>query len=144
MSEREDAGLSPEPPVEWPPSPHDPCERTLVGESHGWQVRVFPQGEPKHAYFAARGFLHVQLWEPTRGVSLLTPSRLTEDRFEVFPVRSWKCRPPDYDAVREVVLEAHGVGVPPWPVVRALERWFVRRFEVEAERAGSAQDGQDP
>lgn len=127
-------------PSEGRPPPHDPSERVLAGESHGWQVRVLSPMGPKHSYFASRGFLHVQLWQPRLGISVLTPSRLTEDRFEAFPVRGWKCRPPDYDALRQVVAEEHGVLVPPWPVLRALERWFVRRYAVEAERAEAAED----
>ena len=47
------------------------------------ELRQFADDDPRTAYFARRGFAHVQLWHPERRVSVLTPSRLTGGNFEL-------------------------------------------------------------
>ncbi|GIW42380.1 MAG: hypothetical protein KatS3mg076_2957 [Candidatus Binatia bacterium] len=48
----------------WPPPPHDPRERAVLATVGSWEIRHHPPADPKHAYFAPRGFLHLQLWHP--------------------------------------------------------------------------------
>jgi hypothetical protein len=109
-----------------PPPPHDPLERVLVTRIDGWQVRDFAHDDERLAYFAAHGFSHLQLWNPARGVSVLTPSRLTDGRFEAFPIAGWKQRADDWLALATLLRATHGL-VPPGPAcLRAVERWFLR------------------
>lgn len=108
----------------WPPRPHDPREREVVGRAGAWEVRQFAAGDAKLAYFTVRGFLHLQLWHPQAQISILTPSRLTAGHFEAWladtriAVRRWV----DLDA-------ALGGRAPAQAELRALERWFVLRHE---------------
>jgi hypothetical protein len=109
-------------------APHDPREREVVAWAGGWQVRQFPRVDPKLAYFAERGFLHLQLWSACDHTSILTPSRLTAGRFDGwiaggprFVVSSWG-ELADALAGRRVIA-------PPASEVRALERWLVMRDE---------------
>lgn len=141
--------------VEWPPAPHDPRERTLMFEllassssaapraRHGsigrgaaratrWEVRAFPVGGRMHRYFAPRGLLHLQLWQPESGVSVLTPSRLTLSRWEVFPVEGWKHGARDVEALRRAVRLAHKVDLPSTAQLGAVRAWFVEREERRA------------
>jgi hypothetical protein len=117
-------------PTTWPATPHDPRERVVVAVLDEWNVLAFPRDGVLHRYFAARGFLHLQLWHRARGISVLTPSRLTRDRFEVSSVPGWKYRPRDYETLRSEALDVLGLVLPAAPIVRALERWFVIRFET--------------
>lgn len=112
-----------------PLPPHDPREREVVAVAASWHVLQFPPVDPKLAYFASRGFLHLQLWQPETRWSILTPSRLTAGNFEARPVggeriatRSW--------AALAAALAAHDVLVPGAAEVRALERWLVMRRET--------------
>ncbi len=67
-----------------PPRPHDPGDRALVEELGPWEIRVFPWNDPRHRWMVGRGLLHLQLWCPEAPVSVLTRSRLTRGRFEVW------------------------------------------------------------
>lgn len=118
------------PPPSWPPPPHDARERVRLLSVEGWEVRVFAESDPKHAYFAARGLLHLQLWEPRSGVSILTPSRLTCGRFEAFPIEGWKRAAPDYATIAALIRLAHGVAAPSSATVLTLMRWYLRPAEV--------------
>lgn len=117
----------------WPPPPHDPLARVTAGALAGWQVRVLTEDRRNTAHLAARGLLHVQLWHPVAGVSLITPSILTAGRYEAYPVGGWKYRPRDLEALRREIGREHPVTVPPAVVIRSIERWFVERFVPDAD-----------
>ncbi|WP_447970589.1 hypothetical protein [Nitrospira sp. M1] len=74
----------------WPPPPHDPRERTRVGRIDRWEVRMFSQHDASHAYATHNECMHLQLWHPAWKVSILTPSRLTGNFYELFPFRGAK------------------------------------------------------
>lgn len=113
-----------------PPPPHDPAERVLITRLDGWQVRDFGYDDVRLAYFATRGFAHFQLWHPERRLSVLTPSRLTDGQYEVFPIGRWKRRAPSWRALA-ALLRAHDAPAPPSEAcLRALERWFSRAADV--------------
>jgi hypothetical protein len=109
-----------------PPPPHDPAERVLITRLDGWQVRDFGYDDVRLAYFATRGFSHFQLWHPAQRVSVLTPSRLTDGRYEVFPVAGWKRRAPSWSALAALLRAHHHVEPPGEASLRVLERWFQR------------------
>ncbi|MCA9690593.1 MAG: hypothetical protein R3A51_09190 [Nannocystaceae bacterium] len=105
-----------------PPPPHDPRERILQRLLGPWHVRQFPPGDARLAYFTPRGLLHLQLWHPEAGVSVLTPSRLTNGRFEVFPVDGWKHPAIDVDALSATLERRLGVSaIDRGALARALE-----------------------
>lgn len=110
----------------WPPPPHDPAERVAVDRVGEWEVRVSDPKGPFHTYFARRGMLHVQLWHPEAEVSVLTRSKITANRFEVFPYQSWKRPCFDLAEVRAAVRREHGLSLPSAARLEAIERWFVR------------------
>jgi hypothetical protein len=127
-------GTTPAPAL--PPPPHDPSERVLVARADAWEVRAFPPGDPKHAYFATRELLHLQLWHPAAGVSLLTPSRLTAGAYELFPIEGWKRAARSAEEARRLARYAHGVELPSPLRLAALIEWHVRRDE---RRAGAGE-----
>jgi hypothetical protein len=117
-----------------PPPPHDPTERVLITRIEGWQVRDFAHDDERLAYFAARGLGHLQLWHAARGVSVLTPSRLTDGRYEAFPIAGWKQRADDWQALATMLRASHGLALPSHARLRAVERWFTRlRQELPAD-----------
>ena len=104
-----------------PPRPHDPGQRILVDTCapdlphptyRHWEVRQFDPAGIFHCYFGDHGMLHLQLWHPWSGVSLLTPSRLTAGRYEVFPSAGWKLADGDYGVIATAVRREHGVALP--------------------------------
>lgn len=122
-----------------PPPPHDRSGRRVVARVGEWEVRTFAEGSRMHAYFAPRGLLHLQLWHPARGVSVLTPSRLTAHHWEVFPVAGWKLPVSDEHLLREVIARRLGLELPSPATLEALQRWFLDRAIREALRAQERQ-----
>ena len=116
----------------WPPPPHDPRERELVIRVRGWDVRVF--GDDKFQYFVRQGFWHAQLWHPEACVSVLTPSRLTGDSYEVFPIASWKARAAKYRELARLIAEEHGLELPRELELLELERALVQRVTTRFQR----------
>jgi len=116
----------------WPPPPHDPRERDPVICVRGWEVRVF--GEHQFQYFVRRGFWHLQLWHPEARVSVLTPSRLTCDLYEVFPIASWKARAATVPELARLIAEEHGFELPREVELLELERALVQRVTTRFQR----------
>jgi hypothetical protein len=113
------------------PPLHATCDRELVAELGGWELRQYAQSDPRRGYFAAKGYAHVQLWNPATRVSVLTPSRLTGGGFEVwcegerFAASTWG----------DVAVALAGVvALPGRHELRAVERWFVLPAETRAGR----------
>jgi hypothetical protein len=116
----------------WPPPPHDPRERELVTSLRGWEIRVF--GEHRFQYFVRHGFWHLQLWQPAARVSVLTPSRLTCELYEVFPVAGWKGHASKYQELAELVQGEHGLELPREMELLELERALVQRVKTRFQR----------
>ncbi len=116
------------------PPPHDPAEREVAHAVDGWEVRVFTGS--KFAYFAPRGLWHVQLWHPRACVSVLTPSRLTAEAYEIFPSAGWKRRCATHEEVARVLAAEHGVAFLDARALREVERVFV---EAPASRPSTTE-----
>lgn len=116
----------------WPPPPHDPREREHVITMSGWEVRIF--GEHKFQYFVRHGFWHLQLWRPESRVSVLTPSRLTCDLYEVLPIAAWKGRALKYPELAQLVRDEHRLELPREMVLLELERALVQRVKTRFQR----------
>jgi hypothetical protein len=109
-----------------PPRPHDPRDREVVARAGAWEVRQFDRADRKHAYFAPRGFLHLQLWHPVAGVSVLTPSRLTGGNYELWDAEGDRVALPEWADVMSYLTDL----TPPGAArIAALERWFVTTHE---------------
>ncbi len=106
-----------------PPPPHDPSERELVYLAGEWEVRIFDG--PRFRYFVERGLWHVQLWHPARRVSVLTPSALTQDSYEVYPIRGWKERASTARGAARLLAEEHALAFVDETVLANIERAFV-------------------
>ncbi len=117
----------------WPPPPHDPRERDLVLRVDSWEIRLF--GEHKFQYFVRHGLWHAQLWQPEARVSVLTPSRLTCELYEVFPIAAWKARAESYDELAELIEREHRVVLPRRVVWQALECGLVQRVRGRSSAA---------
>jgi len=103
----------------WPAAPHDPRERAAIDSVGEWLVCQFPAGDQRLEYFADRGFLHLQLWHPIAEISVLTPSRLTEDCFEMYPYARGRLRDPRPAAI-SAVLRLHCLDFPTCCAIRQL------------------------
>lgn len=112
---------------DWPPPPHDPRERELLFLVEGWEVRAFSGS--KCDFLFSYGFGHVQLWHAAARVSILTPSRLTYGRYEVFPVEGCPRRAEDYDGLAALVADTAGAACPGRAALAFIERCFVTRLE---------------
>lgn len=112
--------------VETPPPPHDPRERVVVARARRWDVRQFPTDDAKFRYFASRGYLHLQLWDATCSVSILTPSRLTDGNFEIWTASAGFIVAP---AWRDVVSVLPHHDLPGPARLRALDRWLIAPHE---------------
>ncbi|HEX7666109.1 MAG TPA: hypothetical protein VF407_16390 [Polyangiaceae bacterium] len=119
--------------VDWPPSPHDPRERTLALRVEGWEVRLF-EGR-KFQYFVTHGLWHVQLWNPSARVSILTPSALTFDRYEAFPIAGWKKRADDYASLARLFAGRTDVKLPTRVQLASIERGLVHEVVRGANAA---------
>jgi hypothetical protein len=109
------------------PAPHDPDERVVIAYATDWEVRQFARDDTRFEYFARRGFLHLQLWHPALGISILTPSRLTRGAFDVRDIDDPMIRTPRWDLVACCLGDR--AALPHAADVRALERWFILRHE---------------
>ena len=114
----------------WPPPPHDPRERDRLLVLGDWEIRLF--GEHKFRYFVTHGFWHLQLWHQAKCVSVLTPSRLTCNQYEVFPVLGWKARAAKYAELSALVEGEHAILLPPQRELRDLESALVERVKVRS------------
>jgi hypothetical protein len=137
MKSREASETAPASEHVWPPPPHDPRERVEIARLGDWEVRSFRPDGVKHRYFAPRGMLHLQLWHPAAGISLLTPSQLTLRRYEVYPIAEWKFAHASLDSIRGIVRSSHGIELPVAAAIRALERWHVMPHVVRQTRIAS-------
>ncbi len=111
----------------WPPPPHDPRERDRVLLLGSWEIRVF--GEHKFQYFVSHGFWHLQLWHAGARISVLTPSRLTHQLYEAFPIAGRKARAATYQELCALVVGEHGVFLPNQLELRTFERALVERVK---------------
>ncbi len=132
----------------YPVRPHDPRDRIVVERLDGgrcgnplsaWEARVFDPAGPFHVYFLGRNLLHLQLWQPWFGISILTPSRLTGGRWEAWPVRGWKSGALDYASLTAALTREFAVALPALAAVDACcARWVatpeaaLRRREARA------------
>ncbi|MDX2170914.1 MAG: hypothetical protein SF182_27850 [Deltaproteobacteria bacterium] len=69
---------------------------------------------------------HVQLWHSSGGVSVLTPSRLTGNQFEIYPIDGWKRPSADTHLAATIVRETFALRLPGPARMTALGRWFGR------------------
>ena len=104
-----------------PHDPHNPNERLVLerfslhpenGRATTWEVRMFDPAGPFHVYFFHRALVQLQLWNAYHRVSILTPSRLTRDYFEAFPVNSRTFSSTQYCVVANELRVTCGVALP--------------------------------
>lgn len=113
-----------------PPPPHDPADRCWLRRVGDWEIRVHALNDPRHAYLTARGLLHLQLWHPGVGASVLTPSQLTERAYELWGPehRRFCC----YRHLARFLREELALAVPCPRMIRHLELWFVHARTIGA------------
>jgi len=109
------------------PRLHDPHQRVMVGYAGDWEVRDFPRHHDAGHEANRQGMAHVQLWLPSHGVSLLTPSLLTRDRWEAYPIADWKLATPYFGIMAQLLRTEHGVELPSGAEMRRIARWLVAR-----------------
>jgi hypothetical protein len=105
------------------PPLHAPCDREVVAHVGPWEVRRHAAGDIRFAYLASRSLLHLQLWQPARRISVLTPSRLTGDRFEIAACwrRAW------VSTWHGVLAQLPDLQLPSGAELAALTTWLVCR-----------------
>ena len=107
--------------------PHDPDDRVTIAHLGRWELRDFAAGSSFATFFARHQLEHRQLLELELAVSVLTPSPLTDDQFELCDARGRRFRTSSERALREQVREWYGVELPQGVSLRALSRWWRAR-----------------
>ncbi len=124
---------------------HLESTRALVFWLDEWDVRMSVPESTEHRLLVVNGMFHLQLWHPQARLSILTPSPLTGNQFEVSPILGNTFRSSSYGEVAAVVEAARRVKMPSvdelrdvffalcteflWPVTGAILPSF--RFEEE-------------
>ena len=117
---------------------HDPHTRCLLFSGAEWEIRGYAYNDPRHAYCAPRGFLHLQLWCPNKNISILTPSQVTSGLYLVHKsdfTQYFKC----YRALLHAMSNERSALLCS-SVVAHFELWFVRSFEVGASLSPQQND----
>jgi len=114
-----------------PDAPHDPMERACMYRHKGWEIRTFAWNTQKHRFFAGQGMLHLQLWAPTVDVSILTPSRLTDEMYDLW-VGGKRIRLGCFRGVTAMTLKNAGVRPPCLRVIRQYESALVYAASIGA------------
>jgi len=107
-----------------PPELHDPCERACLSEFGGWSLWSTPRNIPEYTDIVRSGALHMQLFHSGACVSILTPSSLTDNHYELW-TPAQRMRVCCYHHVAEKLVE---LGAPPPPCPGILSRftaWFL-------------------
>lgn len=104
---------------------HDPKERRFVLRVRDWEIRALRRSAEDYGRIRRRGGMHVQLWHRPSRTSVLTPSSLTNNRFEVCrdggsPV---EVRPPKLHDLVEMIAS---VELPPMREIALMVEWFAR------------------
>ena len=116
-------------PWDWPAPPHDPIERIVLDRLGECDLRAFALHDPRCAYLLRRDMGHLQLWHARSGVSVLTPSRLTCQRWELDAPGSprQRCRLATLDELAEILSIAHLPEVPEAGALRAAHGIHILR-----------------
>lgn len=129
------------PPAGDEPWLHDPDARIPVLRVGDWEVRALRRGSPRFRRLHRCGGLHVQFWDPATGVSVVTPSALTGQRFEI-------CRRGDRPVAVPRPPQLHGtvagLGAAPLPTMREialLADWYTRASGGAGPRHGGCGAG---
>ena len=92
---------------------HTDVNRTLVYWLGEWDVRMSDPGSDLHRLLTVNGMFHLQLWHPESKTSILTPSSLTEQHFEVTPLFDGVFQTRSYPEMCSVIQAAKKIEAPP-------------------------------
>lgn len=107
-----------------PPFPHDPRDRCWIHETRGWHIRMLALNDPRRQACIAHGLQHLQLWHPELSVSILTPSKMTDDSFEVWNNGN-RARLCGYKHLSQYIGLKLKTAVPCYGVIQQFERFYV-------------------
>jgi len=107
---------------------HNPEQRCFVHQVGSWYILRHAANDPMVSWLAPRGLLHLQLYHAPTGLSVLTPSGLTEGTYELGEGAE-RARYHCYGCLNGHLVREHGVHLPCLRSVRWAERWFVRAAE---------------
>ena len=91
---------------------HTEQEKTLVYWLGEWDVRMSDPNSDLHRLLVINGMFHLQLWHPESNTSILTPSPITENQFEVSPLFGGEFRTQSYPEVCSVIAAARQIEAP--------------------------------
>jgi hypothetical protein len=123
--------------------PHDPCDRIMVeafqvptarAAFSAWEVRIFDPAGGFHHYFARKGMLHIQLWNRHFGISVLSPSAITNNRFEGYPIEDWKYSSLEYEKIERRFRRCFDVRLPDRNQFERICEKYVVRPSQEAKK----------
>jgi hypothetical protein len=105
------------------PRPHAPDDRVLLAYFDDWELRDFAPGSNFTRFFARHALTHRQLFQRERALSILTPSALTEHRFELCSSGDGPIRFVDERSLRAYLARRYDASLPAGRSLRALGRW---------------------
>lgn len=115
---RADRGL----PIPWL---HDPTQRAVALVHGDWEVRVLRRSAPRYRRLLRQGGLHVQLWNSSRRISVVTPCALSGQCFEVCAAGGLPTRVAKPKDLRTAVADRYGVELPMLREIAMFVGWFV-------------------
>ena len=110
--------------TEYIPTLHDPNYRGCMLKLLGWQIRVIMRNDHHHTSLAAQGLLHLQLWHAGTETSILTPSNLTNRRFEIWN-ESLHVQVSNYGKACQIVMDNFGIHMPCDGLIHHYQCWLV-------------------
>ena len=106
------------------PTRHEPERRDCMIKLLGWQIRTIMRNDHRHTAMAAQGLLHLQLWHAGTDTSILTPSNLTNRRFEIWS-KPLHVQVTNYPKVCQLVMDNHGIHMPCESLLHHYQCWLV-------------------
>ena len=129
--------------------PHRPSDRILVGRITAspalpnfstWEIRAFDRTGPFHLYFSTREMLHLQLWNPYFGISVLSPSKITGHLYEAFPLFGWKLAAASYAEIEREIVKRFSTTLPSLGDINAFanDYYAVKNTKADGNRVSKS------
>ena len=91
---------------------HDHHRRALVFWLGEWEVLMYRPCSDMHHLLVVNGMFHLQLWHPESKTSILTPTALTDGKFEVAPLFGSEFRTDSYEDLAPILEAARNLLIP--------------------------------
>ena len=92
---------------------HNHKLRALVFWLGEWEVLMYRPCSDIHRLLVVNGMFHLQLWHPDSQTSIITPTTLTDGKFEIAPLFGSEFRTDSYEDLGPILEAAKTISIPP-------------------------------